>query len=210
MALIKCPECNNMISEMAESCPHCGYPLWKKDSGIEEQKLPTKSSTFEINNVQFDIEELKSKSFIKTVAYIAGKVKALCKCDLDTAEEVVYGYFLSKNGEYIENHDELKEKIKFIKSFNGKRLYCPYCLSRNIDIQKTVSESTSKGKSEVRKKSLLTRAGNDVGRAGMIMMTGGLWALTPKKSKYEEVNKGKTKYNTVTKKICMNCGREII
>ena len=27
MALIKCPECNREISDKAESCPHCGYPL---------------------------------------------------------------------------------------------------------------------------------------------------------------------------------------
>lgn len=27
MALIKCPECNNKISDQAESCPKCGYEL---------------------------------------------------------------------------------------------------------------------------------------------------------------------------------------
>lgn len=27
MALIKCPECGKKISDMAESCPHCGYPI---------------------------------------------------------------------------------------------------------------------------------------------------------------------------------------
>ena len=27
MALINCPECNREISDMAESCPHCGLPL---------------------------------------------------------------------------------------------------------------------------------------------------------------------------------------
>lgn len=30
MALIKCPECNNQISELASSCPHCGFPLSKE------------------------------------------------------------------------------------------------------------------------------------------------------------------------------------
>lgn len=32
----------------------------------------------------------------------------------------------------------------------------------------------------MRKKSVVTRAGNSLGRAGMIAATGGLWALTPK------------------------------
>ena len=27
MALIKCPECSNSVSEKATSCPKCGYPL---------------------------------------------------------------------------------------------------------------------------------------------------------------------------------------
>ena len=27
MALFKCPECSSMISECADSCPHCGFPL---------------------------------------------------------------------------------------------------------------------------------------------------------------------------------------
>ncbi len=27
MALIKCTECGNEISEKAEQCPHCGCPL---------------------------------------------------------------------------------------------------------------------------------------------------------------------------------------
>jgi len=29
MALIKCPDCAKEISSMAESCPHCGYPINK-------------------------------------------------------------------------------------------------------------------------------------------------------------------------------------
>ncbi len=27
MALIKCPECNKEISDKADACPHCAYPL---------------------------------------------------------------------------------------------------------------------------------------------------------------------------------------
>jgi len=33
--LIPCPGCNNKIHEEAEHCPHCGYPLARK----EEEKL---------------------------------------------------------------------------------------------------------------------------------------------------------------------------
>ena len=27
MALIKCPECNNEVSDKAETCPHCGMKV---------------------------------------------------------------------------------------------------------------------------------------------------------------------------------------
>jgi hypothetical protein len=30
MALIECPECKREISDKADSCPHCGYPIDKK------------------------------------------------------------------------------------------------------------------------------------------------------------------------------------
>jgi hypothetical protein len=30
MALIKCPECGQMVSDQADVCIHCGYPLRKK------------------------------------------------------------------------------------------------------------------------------------------------------------------------------------
>ena len=34
MALIKCPECGNQISDKAESCPKCGYELNKKSDSV--------------------------------------------------------------------------------------------------------------------------------------------------------------------------------
>lgn len=32
MALVNCPECNKEISDLAEFCPHCGFPFSKKKS----------------------------------------------------------------------------------------------------------------------------------------------------------------------------------
>ncbi|MBX7256862.1 MAG: hypothetical protein K1Y02_10920 [Candidatus Hydrogenedentes bacterium] len=31
MALVSCPECNGEVSELAQSCPHCGHPLRPSD-----------------------------------------------------------------------------------------------------------------------------------------------------------------------------------
>lgn len=41
MAMIKCPECGQDVSDSAETCPHCGYKLKKVDG--ESGKPPKKS-----------------------------------------------------------------------------------------------------------------------------------------------------------------------
>lgn len=38
MALINCPECQNQISDKADNCPKCGYPIAGKKSKITVQK----------------------------------------------------------------------------------------------------------------------------------------------------------------------------
>lgn len=39
MALISCPECLRTVSEFAQSCPNCGYPLKKSKGNIETKKV---------------------------------------------------------------------------------------------------------------------------------------------------------------------------
>ncbi|MBQ7399299.1 MAG: hypothetical protein IJW06_02400 [Clostridia bacterium] len=46
MAMIKCPECEKMVSNMASSCPNCGYPIAKSASdGVVQVKLGMFQST---------------------------------------------------------------------------------------------------------------------------------------------------------------------
>ena len=48
MALIKCPECGNPVSDKADKCPKCGYPMAlvekaavaEPETIVEEQKAP--------------------------------------------------------------------------------------------------------------------------------------------------------------------------
>ena len=44
MALIKCPECNAMVSSSAESCPKCGYPMPTLKRIKEEYKMCIRDS----------------------------------------------------------------------------------------------------------------------------------------------------------------------
>lgn len=42
MALIKCPECEGSVSDRAEFCPHCGFPLLKNNETTENRSNETK------------------------------------------------------------------------------------------------------------------------------------------------------------------------
>ena len=35
MGLINCPECGKEVSDQAQSCPHCGYPLEKNEENVQ-------------------------------------------------------------------------------------------------------------------------------------------------------------------------------
>ena len=63
MALIKCPECGKKVSDKANACIHCGYPLneQKEDFCITDSDLRRKSFIDEdtlmhnINNIADDV-----------------------------------------------------------------------------------------------------------------------------------------------------------
>lgn len=87
-----------------------------------------------------------------------------------------------------------------------KQITCGCCGSTNINITvERVGESTS-GRTELKKKGALTRAGNSIGRKGMEVATLGLWSLTPKRSKYKEVNTVSTSYTLRRVAVCNYCG----
>lgn len=58
MPLVRCPDCGNSVSDAAEACPHCGYPMrahyglrtredWfgRSPARNASQRRPTKSKT---------------------------------------------------------------------------------------------------------------------------------------------------------------------
>ena len=54
MALIKCPECGKEISDQAEFCPHCGYPIKKKNDHAplsNEQKIENANKQFNATTI---------------------------------------------------------------------------------------------------------------------------------------------------------------
>lgn len=55
MALIKCSECNNQISDKAAACPQCGCPIAVVQKGVSVYDYPSttglKSSNDQSNNI---------------------------------------------------------------------------------------------------------------------------------------------------------------
>lgn len=77
MALIKCPECGQSISDKALKCPKCGYPMQESlNNKTEEAETVTENmnkDTELISDIQQDTDENKSRGkniFAASIAFI--------------------------------------------------------------------------------------------------------------------------------------------
>lgn len=100
----------------------------------------------------------------------------------------------------------IMERIGKKNESKNRKIICPNCRGNNIRIDIVQVGGSSSGKSEVRKKSVITRTGNKIGRGAMTLMTGGLWALTPKKSDYTERSVSSTFVTNEKICLCQDCG----
>lgn len=78
MALIKCPECGQMISDKAEKCPKCGYQM--QDSLDTEKEVVTQGAAAEVEEakeIPAAEEKQKTRFSLKTVlTSVAGAKKS--------------------------------------------------------------------------------------------------------------------------------------
>lgn len=59
MALIKCPECNREISDMATCCVHCGFPVSNRDDAIRStNKYKVKKNCCSIDGIEYDLSDV--------------------------------------------------------------------------------------------------------------------------------------------------------
>ena len=65
MALIKCPECKNSISNKAEKCPHCGVPAsYFADLGQELEVAPASQLDYKnLGNILISFDSDYCKTF---------------------------------------------------------------------------------------------------------------------------------------------------
>lgn len=116
MALIKCPECGNTISDKAESCPHCGLP-----------------SRFFMVQQQESVPEVKDYNNLSNIliSFDGDYLRLFSKChyithrDIDSLRKRYGPYYAHlKNRmifQYIENHaGQFRVDIDDLKSFLRK------------------------------------------------------------------------------------------
>jgi RNA polymerase subunit RPABC4/transcription elongation factor Spt4 len=72
--LIKCPECKKEVSDKAQSCPNCGYPITEKPN----------SNEYIIDNVKYNIESVIK---LKQNGRHVGAIKELARiCNIEVGE----------------------------------------------------------------------------------------------------------------------------
>ncbi len=91
MALIKCPECGNSISDKANKCPYCGLPsdyfIEKKDAGTEDVDYSN------IRNILISFD-LDYNSLFSSDRYITHR-------DVEHMKEVYGGYYTALNNQMV-------------------------------------------------------------------------------------------------------------
>lgn len=122
MALIKCPECGKEISDKAENCIHCGYPI----ASLDKEKYATDQYT-----VILESPGVNRVKIIKIVREITG-------IDLKAAKEAV------ENVPYIITDKVSLEDATAVKNkFDGEGAIVSMVSSDNKNIKIATTESNS-------------------------------------------------------------------
>lgn len=128
MSLLKCPECNNGVSEYAEKCPVCGCPIniIKKNYDINSIKYSVKIKAYPNNN---KIE-------------IVSKVMKITSFKIAQAKDIVDNYKIIKYNITFQEAEHIKQEIEVfggevdIIPYTKEQASlpkCPTCHSTNIE-----------------------------------------------------------------------------
>ena len=127
MALIKCPECGRDISDKANACVHCGYPLSKVADNAEKKESNKEWYT---NNEKYcEIEEKKEVTMLNNVinnepiTLQLDKVIDRCEISIDNlSKDYIFQKCVSETYTYHYINDA-KRKYDESKSYSNKQIY---------------------------------------------------------------------------------------
>ncbi len=97
MALIDCPECGREVSNAADSCPHCGYPVKKYIEDMQKKRL------------EYERQQKKEKEQVKKIEVNTEKKNAKQKTKSEAKETTKYPVDNKKA-------KKLEEKIKLFSN----------------------------------------------------------------------------------------------
>lgn len=123
MALVKCIECGNMISEKAQSCPKCGCPV--EYVGKKERKKKKENS---VHATKDSVERNKVLNELKSICDCVERIERMVKM-LDETKEKIEARNSEKN---LFSSPDTKSKL-FIVSFIG--LVIVFCIPLGFMIE---------------------------------------------------------------------------
>ena len=94
MALIKCPECENMVSDQAKTCIHCGTPINTKEESLLIAKLSKFNYKYPFFVKPFDVVGLFDENNNKILSFRLGQSQRM----EITKPMKVKAYFMGING----------------------------------------------------------------------------------------------------------------
>lgn len=224
-----CTECGTKFE--GKFCPNCGTKAATFDIASEpetntvaiEEEIETpfdpSQPLFDNAEQQIDLQQIYTayrderpirKYFTDWTPYDSDEIDEIWRFMQSNITPEELGFF-----KQIAAQSKIEEKPRALKAAERKeaeaaaareKSRCPQCGGYDVIISLQQTEVQGKSKGETRKKSVVTRAGNKTGRAAMIMATGGLWALTPKKSDYVDRKKSKSKIKSIKVAVCQECG----
>ena len=79
MALIRCPECDREVSDIAKNCPHCGFPLGVIEN-VTEEPQKTDGVHYARPNGSLPKREEKQKKKGKGIWIVIGIIALFAGC----------------------------------------------------------------------------------------------------------------------------------
>lgn len=134
MALIKCPECGKEISDRAESCPHCGYPianLGKTKEAVNEYAVileDCKASKVKCIKIVREVTGgglKEAKEAVEKVPYLV-----MDKISLQAATAIKNAF--EDEGAVASVVSSSEKSVKIATARDTKQVRCPKCGSTQI------------------------------------------------------------------------------
>lgn len=125
MALIKCPECKNSISNKAEKCPHCGVPAsYFADLGQELEVASGSQLDYKnLGNIliSFDSDYCKTFGADNYITHRdAEKIKSTYGTYLDTlSNDLIFRYVCNNAGKFRVDIDLLKSFVRKMQTLDS-------------------------------------------------------------------------------------------